>query len=186
MVLNKQRIIEYYDSCEIDYKKFWDLNKGLAIHYGYWDETTKTFRQSLQRFNEILSEKAEIKKSDKILDAGCGVGGGSIFLAKKFGCRVTGITICKKQVKAAKINAENNNVADLVDFYEMDYMNTKFDDFSFDVVWALESVCYSDKKRFIKEAFRILKKGGRLIIADGFASKSNYNNKESFLMRKWL
>ncbi len=187
MKINKSQIIKYYDSCEIDYKLIWHLNKCLAMHFGYWDRKAHNLSQALERENEVLAEKADIKKSDVVLDAGCGVGGSSIFLAKRFGCKATGVTLSQKQVSSARENAKRNGVESLTTFYEMDYLNTSFVDNSFDVVWAIESVCHADnKKRFVTEAFRLLKKGGRLIIADNFASKDNYNVQEDKLMEKWL
>jgi tocopherol O-methyltransferase len=38
----------------------------------------------------------------------------------------------------------------------------------------------------LEEAFRLLKKGGRLIIVDGFAAKEDYDKSQAVLMRKWL
>ena len=69
----------------------------------------------------------------------------------------------------------------------MDYNRTSFDADSFDVVWALESVCYApDKLAFAREALRILKPGGRLILADGFAAKARYTREEQDLMNRWI
>jgi len=187
MVINKSQIIKYYDSCEIDYKLAWHLNTCLAMHAGYWDNKVANLPQALERENEVLAEKADVKKSDIVLDAGCGVGGSTIFLAKKFGCKAIGITLSQKQVNSATKNAKKNGVEKLVTFYKMDFLNTSFADNSFDVVWAIEAVCHAnDKKKFIMEAFRLLKKNGRLIIADGFAAKNNYNAEENKLMKKWL
>lgn len=81
------------------------------MHFGYWDEKVKIFSQSLERENEILADKAKIKSSDVVLDAGCGVGGSSILLAKKFGCKVIGITLSERQAEQATRNAERNGVA---------------------------------------------------------------------------
>lgn len=88
-----EKIVQYYKDTENAYKDSWDLNNSLAIHYGYWDEQVKTFSQSLIRMNEVMVETAGIKSSDIVLDAGCGVGGSSIFLAAKLGCKVSGITL---------------------------------------------------------------------------------------------
>jgi len=65
-------------------------------------------------------------------------------------------------------------------------MNTKFKSGSFDVIFALESVCHSDKEKFLREAYRLLKKSGRLVVVDGFNSKSNFSEKEKKLISKWL
>ncbi|MBU4284353.1 MAG: class I SAM-dependent methyltransferase, partial [Nanoarchaeota archaeon] len=186
MKSNNEQIIKYYDSCEIDFKLLWHLNKNYAFHYGYWDEKVKNFDQSLLRFNEIIIEKAKIKKTDRILDAGCGIGGTSIFIAKKIGCKIEGITISQNQVDKAKKLAKKLNVSSLINFSNQDYMNTKFKSGSFDVIFALESVCYSDKKKFLREAYSLLKKGGRLIVADFFNSKSDFSDKEKKLINKWL
>lgn len=185
-LLNK-KIEKYYDSCEIDYRMLWNLDKSYALHYGYWDKKVRNFPQALERENEVLADRAKIKKEDVVLDAGCGVGGSSIFLAKKFNCRVTGISLSRKQIEKAQANAHKNGVAHLTDFRLMDYTKTNFKAFSFDVVWAIESVCHShSKEKFIKEAYRILKKNGRLILADFFATKKSYSIQERNIMKKWL
>src|SRR5687768_2284802 len=94
-----QKIIQYYKESENAYKDSWDLNKSLAIHYGYWDEKVNSFPQSLIRMSEVMMETAGIKPTDKVLDAGCGIGGSSIFLATTIGCSVTGITLSERQVE---------------------------------------------------------------------------------------
>jgi tocopherol O-methyltransferase len=180
-----QRIVDYYRDTENAYKDSWDLNNSLAIHYGYWDDQVKSFPQSLLRMNEVMMEAAAIKSTDKVLDAGCGVGGSSVFLASVLGCRVTGITLSERQVEQATANAKQRGVETLVDFKVMDYCATDFPDTSFDIVWGCESVCYAiDKHRSVKEAYRLLKPGGRLVVADGFVTKSEYNDR--LVIRKWL
>lgn len=187
MQLSKQhqKIIEYYKDTENAYKDSWDLANSLSIHYGYWDDKVRSFPQSLLRMNEVMIEAAEIKRSDKVLDAGCGVGGSSIFLASVLGCKVTGITLSERQAEQAAANAKQKGVEDLVDFKTMDYCATDFPDAGFDIVWGCESICYAeDKEQFVKEAYRLLKPGGRLVVADGFVTMSEYNDR--LVIRKWL
>lgn len=178
-------IIQYYRDTENAYKDSWDLNNSLAIHYGYWDESVKSFPESLLRMNSVMMKTADIKPADHVLDAGCGVGGSSIFLASTLGCRVTGITLSERQAGLATDNAQKKQLQDLVDFNVMNYSATSFPDSSFDVVWGCESICYADDKdKFIQEAFRLLKPGGRLIVADGFVT--SFANNDNPIIRKWL
>ncbi len=180
-----QKIIDYYRDTENAYKDSWDLNNSLAIHYGYWDAQVKSFPESLIRMNEVMMKAADIKSSDRVLDAGCGVGGSSIFLSSMLGCRVTGISLSERQVNQATENAKKKGISDMVDFKVMNYSAAEFPDASFDVVWGCESICYADdKEQFIKEAYRLLKPGGRLVVADGFVTE--FSNNENPVIKKWL
>lgn len=180
-----KKIIDYYRDTENAYKDSWDLNNSLAIHYGYWDDHVSSFQESLIRMNEVMMIAAGIQPTDWVLDAGCGVGGSSIFLASMLGCRVTGITLSERQREQATTNAKKKDIGDLVDFRVMNYAATDFPDASFDVVWGCESICYADdKEQFIKEASRLLKPGGRLVVADGFVSA--FENNDNTIIRRWL
>jgi tocopherol O-methyltransferase len=182
---NEKEIIAYYETTEASYVDGWDLNNSLAMHYGYKDESVNTFRQSLRKMNEVLAKAANIKKTDKVLDAGCGIGGSSLYLARKIGCQCIGITLSESQAEKASRIAITYDNQNLLDFKAMSYMQTTFADASFDVVWGLESICYApDKEKFVQEAYRLLKPGGRLIIADGMVTKFEHNNNP--IIKKWL
>lgn len=180
-------IIEYFDECEIHYKRLWGLDKNMAIHYGYWDEKTATLAEALSNENKFLAKIAEIREGEEILDAGCGVGGSAIFLAKEYGCKVTGITLSKKQVDTCYRNANRYGVINNVRFAVGNFIQMEFPKNSFDVVWAIESACYApDKKILLKEFKRVLKNNGRLIIADGFLKNAPLSNNEDNKISKWL
>ncbi len=180
-----QRIIQYYQETENAFKDSWDLDNSLSIHYGYWDTGVRSFAQSLARMNAIMMETAAIQSTDRVLDAGSGVGGSSIFLATALGCKVTGISLSERQVLQAKVHASKKGVDHLVDFRVMDYGATVFPDHSFDVVWGCESICYADsKEQFITEASRLLKPGGKLVVADGFVNR--FENNDHPFIRQWL
>ena len=175
-------IINYYKTNELAYSMW-----GRNMHYGYWEPGIRTQRQASLRFNEVMAATARIGPNDRVLDAGCGVGGASIFLAKTFGCSVTGITICPRQVEMARKNARIEGVTPLTEFFEMDYEHTTFQNGEFDVIWGLESVCYAkSKEQFVREAYRISNTRGRLIVGDGFASRETYSDKERKLLHRWL
>lgn len=170
---------KHYDDCYWDYRTAWFDNENLALHYGYWEDGIRTHSQALLNKNRIMAVTAGIQPTDHVLDAGCGIGGSSIWLAKHIGCRATGITVSAEQVRHARRNAERHGVADRVHFEVADFLKTPFPDESFDVVWAVESSCYAvDKRDFFREAYRLLKKGGTLIACDGYATRRDFDEEE--------
>ena len=180
-------IVNYYDTCGIDYRLLWRLDRCLAMHYGYWDETTEGVSDALVRENQILAERAGITKDHRVLDAGCGVGGSSIWLAQNIGCETLGITLSEGQVKDCQKNAEERGTSALTSFEVRDYTNTGLEDASFDIVWAVESVCHApNKEDFVKETMRLLKPGGKLIIADFWASRHEYTGEDAKIMNEWI
>lgn len=184
--ISQSEIIDYYETCEIDYKLVWHLNSNLAMHYGYWDKETSTLRQALQNMNRLVAEKAEIEEGMKILDAGCGVGGTSISLAQQYNAHFHGISLSEKQVLSAIKNASQRILKGSAEFSVQDFTDTSFPDETFDVVFGIESVCHANEKRdFLQEAFRILKKGGKLIILDFFHNSTDYKVKEKEILNKW-
>ncbi|MBN8707678.1 MAG: methyltransferase domain-containing protein [Bacteroidetes bacterium] len=171
-----QNIIDYYNRGEVSYRDVWDLDASLAFHYGLWDKKTRNLRDALRRTNEVMAEMAGISREDHVIDAGCGVGGSLLFLASSIGCSGTGITITPRQVDLAKSAARTKHLDHLADFKIMDYNKTDFKDDSFTIYWGIESLCYAkDKPALLREAFRLLKPGGKLIVADAFYSKETYS-----------
>lgn len=135
----------------------------------------------------MLAEKANIQHGEKVLDAGCGVGGSAFWLAKNRGAHVTGITLSERQFAKAKELSARLGLEKQTEFSLQDFTKTNFPDGTFDVVWAIESVCYAlDKSIFLKEAYRVLKPGGHIIVGDGFLERLPQNEKEVTMLKNFL
>lgn len=176
----------YYDYTLPLYRMFWH-GETRAIHYGMWDASTSTFKEALLNTNKALAERAGVRAGERVLDAGCGVGGSAFWLAQHRGANVVGITVSEKQYQKARGLATRYGLSDKVEFFLEDYTKTHFPDGSFDVVWAIESVCHAtDKMLFLKEAYRLLKPGGRLVVSDGFVEREAHDEKEIKLLCNFL
>jgi tocopherol O-methyltransferase len=183
----KKRVVDYYNATQEGYNEVYSPIHH-EMHYGYWDNNVKSHEDSLVELDQICAEIAQIKFGELVLDAGCGVGGSSIWLAKNIGARMTGITLVPKQIEFAKRFAQEKKVENLTDFRIMDFTKTSFVDETFDVVWAIESICHSsDQRLFLAEAYRILKESGRLLISDYYLNKEyNLDYSEKNVLRGWL
>jgi tocopherol O-methyltransferase len=160
-------IEKYYDKTRFDYRYVWNSRNTYAIHFGFYDENATHHVAAVANMNRVLADLGKISKADRVLDAGCGVGGSSLWLAQERGCSVVGINVVDSQIKDARLNAAKLGLSDKVNFELTDYCKTPFDDSSFDVVWAMQSQCHAaNKADFYRETYRLLKKGGRLVVAD--------------------
>jgi tocopherol O-methyltransferase len=183
MQFSDSDIIHYYDSARSHYSYFWKLNEAHSLHYGYWDNSTKSFTDALLKINAVMADRVGIKDGMRVLDTGCGEGGSVAWLAAHFDMEVTGITLSKKQCETGNALLASKNLGGKIEV--ANYCKTHFPDNHFDVVWAIESVCHaSDKRAYLKEMFRILKPGGRLVLADFFAKKE-LNGAEQKAMNSW-
>lgn len=172
---------DYYDIYSKIYLDIWENYDNLSLHIGYYDnEEDQSHDQSIIKMNRYIANLAQIKESDLILDAGCGIGGSSLWFAENYGAKIVGISLSEKEVNAAKKFAKEKFIKK-VEFKVMDFHNTNFSSSTFDKVLAIESVCYSLKKeKFLDECFRLLKTGGKIVIADYFHS----DNPMTFQERK--
>lgn len=182
--ISNKDIESYYNENQIVYDFLWSKD---ALHYGIWEKNTKSLSEAILNTNRFILNCLSISSKDSVLDAGCGVGGTSIFIAEKTGANVTGITLSDVQLKKAKEKAGKSNVAKLVNFFKADFNNTIFSDETFSKIFGIESVCHAhNKSDFLKEAFRILKPGGKLAVADAYLIKKNLNIKEKKHLDKFL
>src|SRR5918995_6515448 len=182
-----RKLISYFEDAHRDYRRWWITSTALAMHFGFYDQDTSNHAEALLNMNRVLAMRAELHSSDRVLDAGCGVGGSAIWLARELGVRVFGINVVPGDIDRGRRYARRRNVADRVTFELQDMTRTSFPDESFDVIWAIESICHvPDKREFLAEARRLLKPGDRLVIADAFRHRRQFGPEDERLLHGWL
>jgi SAM-dependent methyltransferase len=112
-----------------------------------------------------LLKKISLFPNAKVLDAGCGIGGSSRLLAHKFGYQVVGIDLADKFIEAATFLNQITGLEKNVTFQQGSILEMPVEDHCFDAVLCQHVLMnIKDKPRAIKEFFRVLKPGGKLII----------------------
>ncbi len=186
--MNSSQVARFYDYSETLRSKRQTISIAThSMHYGLWDSKTKTRDEALINTNEILSKLAKIKSGDRILDVGCGLRGSSVWLAKRFKTSVLGISLSLNEVESAKLLAQTYHVSTLSQFEVMDFTSTNLSTASFKVVWAVESTIYAaQKSTFLREMYRLLKKGGKVVIADLFLARKVIDTKDTNHLKTFM
>jgi len=134
---------------ECDAFEFMAKNLGLRVlHPGGLEAT------------EMLAESCDISRDMTILDAGCGRGSSSIFLARRYGCKVVGVDIDPILLASAHANARKNGVLDRVAFRFADINALPFEDQIFDGVIFQAALIFVDKFKALQMTHRKIRPEG--------------------------
>ena len=111
--------------------------------------------------NELLN-RLNIDQNSHVIDIACGKGTSALHIAKRYGCKVTAIDISPELIEVARHLAGKRHIAKRVNFLVGDAMKLPFEDNSFDAAISQAMlVLVDDKIQTIKEAKRVVKKGGK-------------------------
>jgi len=94
---HKNEVKEFYDVTSPFWRDLW----GIHVHHGYWKTGKESKEIAQNQLTEELAERVGIRNGMNILDVGCGMGGSSIWLAKKYNAQTIGITLSPVQVDIA-------------------------------------------------------------------------------------
>lgn len=110
-----------------------------------------------------------VKPGSRVLDIGCGTGTAAI-MAARAGARVTGFDISIPMLAVAREKVVAASLADRIELIEMGVSGmNRFADVSFDVVMStlvFSELSLDEQTYALDQAFRILRFGGLLAIAD--------------------
>jgi len=129
-----ERVRAYYNNTQREYTYLWGSRLNLAMHFGYYDDNATSHRHALANLNAKIAALGALDSHDTVLDAGCGLGGTSLWLASHLGCRVVGINIVPWQVAYARSRAQRAHLEKLVTFETADYARTGHADASFSTI----------------------------------------------------
>ena len=116
---------------------------------------------------EKAALQADLGPGKNALDLCCGDGAVAVFLARRYHCQVTGLDFSKTGIAAARQSARAARVDHLCRFKMGQAEEIPFADETFDVVYNFDSFIHiKDKNRLLRECFRVLRKGGRLVFYD--------------------
>ena len=174
---NPESFQRYYEEAGPDYAAW---SPKFNMHFGFFRWGMNPFNREamLERMNgEILDRlhlecETSVQTSARVLDMGCGLGATLRSIARRLPtARLHGVTLVPWQLEQGRHLNQASAEGERVALEVGDYEKTSFASGSFDAVYALESSCYAhgaNKSAFLNEAHRLLRPGGRIVVADGF------------------
>ena len=155
-----EMVKSYYDLVTDIYERGW----GDSFHFAP-RVRGESFEASLKRHQHYVALRLGLQPGQRVLDAGCGIGGPMREIARFSGARVVGVNVNAYQLGRARVKNREARLDHLCELLEADFMHVPADDGSFDAVYAFEATCHApDKTALFREFFRLLKPGGKVAI----------------------
>ena len=165
--INKEEIQKFSRLAE----EWWDVNGKFKPLHMFNPIRIEYITESIKNHFKIKTDKPDYLTGLNILDIGCG-GGLISEPMSRLGAKVTGIDASEKNIKVAKLHAEENKL-------QINYLNTSPEKLNeiekFDIILNLEIVEHVDNVNlFIKSCNKLLKKNGLMFTATLNRSFTSY------------
>jgi tocopherol O-methyltransferase len=185
--VDEVRIVgQYYDDKTARLVRKYGPGPRIHYHVGHYpssetpvhadDVTPDDIRRSIRSHQEGLLQYAakiwgaEHRLSGRILDVGCGLGGGSLFWAQEYGADVTSITNAPEHAPIVEGFARECGLEGKVRAVVSDAMHLPLDG-PYDAAVAIESSGYFNRPQWFERLARVLRPGGSVCIEEVFITR---------------
>ena len=156
--ISPEEVASHYDELDRFYQRLW----GRHVHHGLWRSGRETPQQAVEQLIDTVVEPLNLSGDQRVCDVGCGYGETSRYLAKNFGCHMSGITLSPAQFEVAQ---RENNGSENPEFRLGDWTKNSFESAAFDAVVSIECLAHIvDKPAYFEQINRVLRPGGRAAI----------------------
>jgi len=167
----------HYDIGNDLYKSM--LDNRMIYSCGYW-ENCENIDQAQEKKIDLVCRKLKLKPGMKVLDIGCGWGGAVSYVAEKYDCDVTGVTVSKEQADEGEKRCRNLPA-------EIKYCDYKELSGQYDRIFSLgmfEHLGYKNYRTYMKKIRELLKPDG-LFLLQTIGSNSSFTGGDPWI-RKYI
>ena len=189
--LSSESFQRYYEEAGPDYAAW---SAAFNMHFGFfrWGMNPFDREAMLEQMNLEILKRLQLSDAlsahPRILDMGCGLGATLRSIARRLPtAELKGITLVPWQLEQGRLLNQSSPDFTNVELDLGDYERTTYPSASFDAVYALESSCYgngANKSKLVREAHRVLRPGGRFVVADGFLGPGKLRGPQQQVCRR--
>jgi len=178
---DQQGLVARYDALMFSEPFLEYGDRGDFANYGWWDPPTTSQKRACEQLMERLMACVP-EKTGTLLDVACGKGATTRYLTKWYRPeQLTGINISERQLASARQAVPGAS------FHLMDATRLEFPDATFDTVVCVEAAFHFDTRAdFLREAYRVLRPGGRLVVTDILMTREAERSRSSFTEKNHL
>jgi MPBQ/MSBQ methyltransferase len=185
-----EKFQRYYEEAGPDYAAW---SPHFNMHFGFYRRGMNPLAREamLEEMNcEVLRRLGLDTVSPHMLDMGCGLGATLRSIAHQLpAAQLHGITLVPWQLEQGRFLNQACPGTSKITLTLGDYQRAPCANGSFDAVYAIESSCYAagaSKSGFLQEAHRLLRRGGRIVVADGFIGPGKLRGGQHRIFRTLL
>jgi len=163
---SKRNVSHHYDIGNDLYRLMLD-EEHMQYSCAYWPREEMSLGEAQEAKLAHIAAKLALSPGQRVLDIGCGWGGMAIYLARKTGAEVLGITLSEEQLSLARQRAQAAGVADKVRFELVDYRDLAGSGETFDRIVSVgmfEHVGVPQYEAFFRACAKLLDEDGVMLI----------------------
>jgi cyclopropane-fatty-acyl-phospholipid synthase len=116
---SRNNIHHHYDLGN-EFYRLW-LDEEMLYTCAYFPESDMSLEAAQLAKMEHVCRKLRLKPGEQVVEAGCGWGALSLYMARQYGVHVKAFNVSQEQIQWARQRAENEGLGGQVEFIEDDY-----------------------------------------------------------------
>ena len=159
---SRKNIAKHYDLSNEFYSSW--LSEEMAYSSGSYENAQDSLAQAQQNKFEKIAAKLELNEKDHVLEIGCGWGGFSTYIANKFGCKITAVTISPSQYQFFLEKISRNGLKEKIDLQLLDYRKIRGRFSKIVSIEMIEAVGLEYYHTFFRQCSQLLSDDGVLVL----------------------
>jgi microcystin synthetase protein McyJ len=179
--VTQERAVETFYSVGVE--RYGDFHDGY-LNFGLWSGGARDYVEAAENLVRRLGGMSSLNPGSVLLDVACGMGTQDLYLLKEFSPRrIDALDATWGHIERGREQARRAGVCDRVHFHHGTATRLPFADACFTNVLSIEgAVHFHTREGFLREARRVLRPGGTLVLSDYTLKRRPRNLLEKFVV----